>query len=435
MLGCGGGQATAPVGGGGGGTGQPPPTAGFSVLVTFTALNGANPDGSLTFDSAGNLYGTTTSGGSAYCAALGHTGCGTVYELTPGADGSWTQKILYSFSGGSDGSGPTGGVTLDTDGNLYGVANAGGGASACASGGCGTVFELSPSADGAWTESTLFTFSGVSTGVAPLGGVTLDAAGNIYGTTSFGGNSGCGCGLVYELSPSSASQWQETVLHEFLGYISSDGGYPQGRLVFDSKGNIYGTSSGAVEYTAGGDATAFELTPVSGGAWNYATIYMFSKTQGGDIVSGLSLDAQGNLYGTAESGGTKDEGVVFELTQGTGNTWNETTLYNFQGGSDGALPNAPALFDSAGNLYATTSAGGAASACDVGSLTVGCGTIFKLTPGTGGSWTETVLYTFTGESDGIGPWGLVEDSQENLYGVASLGATQNNGVAFRYGLK
>lgn len=441
--GCGGGGGNSTTtGGDGGGTTNPPPTSGFSVLLAFNAFNGSRPTGSLTFDSLGNLYGTTESGGTAYCPVYGYTGCGSVDKLTPSGNGTWTQTILYNFTGGSDGSTPDGGVTFDSHGNLYGVANEGGGSSNCASGGCATVFELSPSSGGQWTETTLFAFSAISTGIAPLGGVTLDSQGNLYGTTYFGGDPNCQCGLVFELTPTSSGPWKETVLHSFTGGTFStppDGGSPQGRLVFDSQGNLYGTSSGAVEYQddAQGPATAFELTPASAGGWTYATIHQFSKSEGSFIFAGLILNSQGNLYGTAQAGGAYDEGTVFELTPGAGSSWTENTLYSFQGNAtghaDGALPSAPVLFDSAGNLYGATSDGGGYAACP-GNNGVGCGTIFKLTPGAAGSWSETVLYQFMGPNDGIGPWGLVLDSNNHLYGVATLGAASNDGAVFRFGL-
>lgn len=391
------------------------------VLHSFLNRPADQSVAGLVFDSAGNLYGTTAFGGRARCFA----GCGTVFELTLVSDGGWAYRVIYAFRGGRDGAGPTGTLAVDSAGNLYGTTQAGG-SNAC-SGGCGTVFELSPSSGGGWTENVLYRFSGAN-GQQPYAGVTLDAAGNIYGTTFVGGSGNCtdGCGVAYELTPS-GSQWNETVLYSFTG--GNDGGYPVASMIFDSQGNLYGTAARGGIGSCGGVTcgVVFELTP-SGSSWAETVLYSFKggKQDGGGPIGALVFDPAGNLYGTTNGGGSQTCndgcGTVFELTP-SANAWTETVIHKFQSGWDGAVPyNVALVRDQAGALYGTTLLGGR-STCD-------CGTVFKLTPGSNGKWSRSSLYAFDGKHGGNPDAGVTLDPKGNLYGTAGGGGARGFGVVF-----
>jgi uncharacterized repeat protein (TIGR03803 family) len=330
----------------------------FTVLHAFQwGKDGARPYGGVVIDQAGNLYGATSlGGGSKNCTKSGENGCGTVFQLTPPSQsgGYWTENVIYRFQGGTDGATPIAGLTIDNFGNLYGTTLDGGAY------GSGTVFEVTPSASaltahdareprtflpiptgvdgtvfqlsppvakgGAWTESILHSFNG-SDGANPYGGLTLDAAGNLFGAATYGGNFGCAfgnsCGLVFQLQPPAqqGGAWTENILYEF----------PAGSL------------------------------------------------QGANPYAGVVLDAKGNLYGTTESGGFIQYpkcnygcGLVFKLSPPQhGGPWTETILYEFQGGSDGANPGGDLIFDNKGVLYGTSQGG------DPGG---GTGTVFQIVP-------------------------------------------------------
>lgn len=257
----------------------------LTILHSFDGSDGTHPDlGNLVFDSAGNIYGTTFGGGA-------HVR-GTVFKLT--RSNGWAESVLYSFTGGSDGGSPYNGVTFDSAGNLYGTTSVGGS-------GYGTVYELSPSGSG-WTESTLYSFTGGDDGATPIGGVAIDAQGNLYGTASSGGSDGVG--TAWELSPSN-NGWAFTVLHSFSGQTTPG---PLATPTLDAAGNIYGTS----ETNGEGFGSAFKLTP-TGGGWTY-TSYDFNQSDGQYPGCSIALDANGNLYGTAPLGGHGDNGVVWEIT-------------------------------------------------------------------------------------------------------------------------
>ena len=327
----------------------------------------------------------------------------TALAFVPGAWANPKYKVLYNFQGGKDGSGPMGGLILDAAGNLYGVTG-GGGVGSC-SGGCGTVFELSRT-KGRWAKKTLYRFRGNPTdGFAPEAKLAFDANGNLYGTTYSGGGqgdcSGLACGIVFELTPSAGGRWKETVLHRFAG--GSDGAIPYAGVLLDAVGNAYGTT------THGGGApcdcgTVFELLPVAGGSWSEQILHTFSGPDGGAPFY-MTFDAAGSLYGVTGYDGQNDAGVAFELTPGSGGTWNDTTLYSFQGAPDGALPDYGVAFDGE-NLYGVTDAGGR-----------GHGTVFELKPDAKGGWTESVIHTFTGGKDGRNAEGsLAFDASGDIYG-------------------
>jgi len=245
------------------------------VLYTFTGVSDGSSPTSLTADSKGNLYGTTTGGGNLSC----NSGCGTVFELTPVQGGGWSKTTLYQFTGGSDGSAPLGTISLDIAGDLYGTTYSGGDAT-CQ---CGVVFELSPTGSG-WNEATLYTFTGAN-GWGPNSGIILDANGNLYGTTIGGGVNNYG--TVFELS-FTVGLWKETFLYSFSGLNNADGESPAAGLTFDTLGNLYGTT------LVGGDpscnpsvgcGTVFELIS-SSGTWNEKVLYSF---KGGVTAAFLSV--------------------------------------------------------------------------------------------------------------------------------------------------
>jgi uncharacterized repeat protein (TIGR03803 family) len=363
------------------------------------------PEAGLIFDAAGNLYGVTALGGP--------NGLGTVFELTPTAGGGWKENVLFGFNG-TDGWAPSGSLIFDAAGNLYGTTEWGGIYYD------GNVFELTPIGGGNWAETQLYSFNPNTgtDGASPYAGVIFDATGNLYGTTEYGGI--YGHGTVFELTPNGSGGWTEQVLHNFDG---TDGSEPAG-LIFDATGNLYSTTGGGGAYGAG---TVFELTPNGSGGWTETVLYSFCSqpdcTDGLSPEAGLIFDAAGNLYGTTYSGGTYDAGTVFELTPTGGGAWTERVLHGFGKGTDGAGPSyyGKLIFDAAGNLYGMTLSGGA----------YGFGTAFELTPTAGGGWTEQVLYSFNNNgADGISPFaGLTFDAAGNLYGTTWEGGIYSCGGA------
>jgi len=405
------------------------------VLYSFQGgTDGATPAGGVVFDAAGNLYGATTNGGSASCRSIAQ--CGTVYQLAPPAKQGdpWTETVLYVFKGNAsnDGTTPAGGVVMDKAGNLYGTTAYGGTGNCVLLGaklGCGTVYELSPPKQkgGAWTETVLYSFPTAKQGYLPNGDLVLDSAGNLYGATMFGGGQGttCNvlyqyCGAVFELSPpkTKGGKWTEKVLHAFKG--GTDGASPNGGLVFDGKGAIYGTtlygggSSKCKTTYSAGCGTAFKLNPptVKGGAWTETMLHRFIEVSGGATPNGgLVFDLRGALYGTTVGGGN-ELGAVFRLLPPAkqGGSWTKTLVHIFTG-VDGAEPMAGLIFDSSGNLYGTTCCDGKP----------GGGTIFRLRPLAHGAWALTLLHSFTGAPDGSDPASsLIFDGTGKLYGTTLL---------------
>jgi uncharacterized repeat protein (TIGR03803 family) len=371
--------------------------------------DGAYPQSRLVRDKAGNLYGTAAQAGTNNSTCT--VGCGTVFELSPASDGGWTFQTLYSFTGGSDGSYPRNGLTLDSRGNLYGTTEFGGVVieGACPMG-CGAVFEISPALGGGWTFKSLHDFGG-SDGYLPSGVLTLDRMGNLYGTTAGGGT-------VFKLSRSSGVEWMFATVYTFTGL--SDGAFPLGGVILDASGNLYGTASGSIP----GYGTAFELSPASGSGWTFKLLYTFQGFSSGDGAapnSNLIRDKAGNFYGTTAEGGKVCNGcgTVFKLAL-SGGIWKEQVLHSF-GGSDGSGPGGGLTLDAAGNLYGTTSAGG----------TVNEGSIFKLARQIKGGWNFTSLYSFTAGIDGGQPnGGVILDTLGNVYGTATAGGPLNYGSVF-----
>jgi uncharacterized repeat protein (TIGR03803 family) len=270
--------------------------------------------------------------------------------------GGWQEKILYSFkSNGNDGNNPYAGLLVDASGNLYGTTQLGGAYDS------GTVFELTPNSGG-WSEKILHTFGNGIDGQNPYDALIFDGAGNLYGTTLAGGR--YNWGTVFELEPK-PDGWAEKILYYFTG---TNGGYSYAGLVFDTAGNLYGTTGVGGSF---GGGTAFELTHESTG-WIEKTLHNFNSD--GQPLDGLILDAAGNIYGTTVNGGPFQGGSVFELAPTERGTWTETILYNFNG-TDGGAPSAPLISDTSGNLYGTTIYGGAYANCGDGFCG---GTVFEI---------------------------------------------------------
>ena len=359
------------------------------------------------------------------------------FTLAGYASAEWKEKVLYSFQGGADeGSVPAGGVVFDKQGSLYGVTSDGGG-----------VYELAPPAKrgGAWSETVLYVFKGNSKGdgATPEGGLVIDAAGNLYGTTAYGGTGNCvllgtsvGCGTVYELSPPAqkGDPWTETVLYSFP--TPKQGYFPRGDLVFDGSGNLYG----ATQFGGGKGTTCdpyykycgavFELSPpkTEGGKWTEKILHSFAGgTDGANPNGGLVLNGKGDVYGTTYAGGNQDWGTVFELESPSrkDGTWTEKILHRFQGSQDRVNPAAGVIFGNNGNLYGTTLTGGPDG---------GGGTVFRLAPPSKkwGAWKKAILYGFNGAGRGLDAESpVIFDANGNLYGTTLDSGGTYYGTVFR----
>jgi uncharacterized repeat protein (TIGR03803 family) len=324
-----------------------------------------------------------------------------------------TVKVLHFFGKGTDGSEPESSLIFDASGNLYGATGRGGAY------GYGTVFKLTPNNDGTWSETLLHSFNkNGKDGYEPDASLILDAAGNLYGVTALGGSDDLG--TVFELTPKAGGGWTEKILHSFRANVG-DGNLPAAGLVFDAAGNLYGTT---VEGGTAQNGTVFELTPKAGGGWTEKILHRFNLNgeDGADPYAGLIFDAAGNLYGTASAGGADGGGgTVFELSAKAGGGWTEKVLHSFNLYDGGSGPMAGLVFDSAGSLYGTTLGGGAFK----------FGTAFQLTPEAGGRWAHKVLRSFGGnQQDGKYPSGLIFDAAGDLYGTTQQGSPQGAGIAF-----
>jgi uncharacterized repeat protein (TIGR03803 family) len=386
------------------------------VILNFTGgYNGNGPQSGLVRDGAGRLYGTAATGGnkSSSCSVIG---CGVVFELAPKTGGAWNYNRLYAFTGGNDFL-PQGPLVLDAAGNLYGVALGNGIAP-------GEVFKLSPGIGGGWTESIIHTFGGTGDGTVPSPGLTIDAVGNLYGTTGAGGTTNQG--TAFRLSPNSDGSWTETVLYTF-GVQSTDAAGPLAAVILDAAGNLYGTTAYGGTF---GWGTVFELSPASGGEWTETVLYSFTgHTDQGNPRASLWMDAAGNLYGTTFGNvihGAGD-GTVFELLHNPDGSWTQKTLHTFGNvqGTDGIIPGFGALVpDQAGNLYGTTQYGGAHSG----------GILYKLTSGAAGKWTYSTVYSFQASTtDAVGPtYGVTfAKSGRVLFGTTQHGGTFGSGAVYQ----
>ena len=360
LTGCGGGGgggSTSSNGGGGGSTGTGTGTGGqtsqITILHGFTGglTDGADPTGALVADAAGDLFGTTLHGGSG-----GNGDNGTVFELKPNGAGGYAESVIYPFNytGGTDSPYPRGALVLDASGDLFGTdsGDLSGGPSPMTD---GAVFELKPGAGG-YTETVLYRFAGgASDGAEPYAGLVEDGSGNLFGTTLMQGPNNSG--TAFELKPSGAGGYTEAVIHGFLGDSAGDGALPHGVLILDAAGDLFGTTSSG-GYNNNG--TVFELTPNGTGGYTKTILHAFAgtTTDGSMPYGALVQDASGNLFGTTQFGGSKADGTVFELKPTGSGSYTETLLYNFQGGGDGSIPMAGLLLDASGDLFGTTYEGG-----------------------------------------------------------------------------
>ena len=370
----------------------------FTVIHTFTGGgDGADPRVGVTPDGRGNLYGTASAGGPRHA--------GVVFKLSHSGTG-WVLNPLYSFTGdgrNDDGRYPNSRVIIGPDGALYGMTTSGGPMDG------GTVFKLTPpttvcrSTLCSWTETVLHTFPDPAgtDGLNPVGDLVFDAAGNVYGITPSGGSgnpNGCynGCGVVFQMHRSQGA-WTENIVHEFTA--GSDGGAPQQGVALDASGNLYGAACTGGFYGHGVD---FEISVSD---WVETPLYTFQGGSNGNCPFGVIRDSSGNLYGSS-GGGSNGRGQVYEISRGNGG-WNLSSLYSFLvGGGANNL-----TLDGHGNLYGTTFQGG----------NYNVGTVFKLTYSSG-TWTYTLLHEFTGGADGSYPQDqVVVDSNGNVFGTASNG--------------
>lgn len=386
----------------------PPVFAATRIIYSFHGdTDGEYVDSDLVIDNAGNLYGTSVQGGD--------LGAGTVFELSPSESG-WVHRVLYSFTGGADGGEPYKGVTLDAHGNLYGTAVTGGSGLGC-EGGCGVVYTLTKS-NKSWKQKVIYAFNGGDDGSGPGSGVTFDRNGNLYGMTPTGG--AYGLGVIYQLKPDLNGNWNFNVVHTFTG--GADGGSGSaGRLILDKVGNLYGVATtGGVN----GSGVVFRLMNAASGIWSLQTLYAFKgQPDAGFPYGGLMFDSLGNLYGTTYYDGENGLGAVYEVSSNHG-VWSERVLYSFKGGSDGTGPLSNLVSDNAGNLYGTTSEGGAGCSC---------GVIFKLAPGMGGNWTESIAYRFRGAPDGAFVYnGMVPGTAGKFYGATVHGGLSDDGTIYEF---
>jgi uncharacterized repeat protein (TIGR03803 family) len=385
-----------------------------TLLVAAIVLMFALPASAQTEQVLYNFDGSNAQAGVTMDAAgnLYGTQALNVFQLTPQADGGWSESVIYTFGEFED---TEGAVVFDQAGNLY-ATNLGPLKTSL-----GFVFELSPGAGGSWTEQTLYNFppTGVH-GHSPYGDLIFDSAGNIYGTTFYGGAYGgvnYTDGAAFELIPQAGGGWTEKLLHSFGS--NTDGQEPFAGMIFDKAGNLYGTT-----FLGGANnlGTVFELIPQGEGIWKEKILHTFGHgTDGQQPKAKLAFDSAGNLYSTTTGGGLYGQGTVFELLPQSDGTWKEAVLHNFGNGTDGSAPYSDVILDASNNLYGTTFFGGQ----------YGGGVLFKLTPGPDGSWAETIVHSFGNGTDGAGCLGdIIFDTAGNIYGTTLEGGTLQEGTVW-----
>lgn len=413
----------------------PAPASCQTETILYNFASGTDitePYYGLAFDSSGNLYGSSFSGGA--------DAKGGVFQLSPNGTG-WSESVLHSFAGGhSDGTLPNAEPVVDTAGNVYATTFDGGNTAACL-GGCGVVIKLTQTSPGVWTESLVYVFAGhsqTSDGAHPLA-IALNQSGYPLGVTFTGGTSNAG--TFYQIVPGSKGGFIEQQLYDFA---NSDISAPTGGLAMDSAGNLYGTSLGGGAHNLG---AVFELSPAGNGVWTETTIYSFATdgANGGSPYPNpnLAIDSQGNLYGTCRDGGvqrlkcgTVGCGFVFKLAKSQNGTWQEQTIWKFHAGNDGNTPWDGVVLDGAGNVYGTTIYGGGRGNgnCNAGTNILFCGTVYELTPQPDGSYAETILHRFASVPDGAEPIArLVLDTAGNLYGTTNRGGDASCGFGYGCG--
>jgi uncharacterized repeat protein (TIGR03803 family) len=373
------------------------PTYKETILHSLNDHNGdANPSGGLLMDASGNLYGTSLSG--------------TLFRLTQDSSGQWNYSVLCDCGDSNS----YGFLAMDQSGNLYG------------SNFWNEIDKFSKGTSGQWSSTLIYAFGGDrGNGPSPL---LVDKSGKVYGTYALGG--AFNKGFVFELSDSNGS-WTLTDIHDFSGTDGALSTLPGklGGLIMDSAGSLYGTtaSGGSSTKCAGGCGVVFKLTNQSG-IWKEQVLHSFSGGDGSASAAALLMDATGNLYGTTTSGGPAGFGTVFE-TYLAGGKWSTRILHNFTNANgDGAFPDATLIMDQSGNLFGTTTAGGGSSECQVGNV-YGCGTVFELTQ-QNGTWKESVLERFSGGGNGGFPEGVLIGHDGKLYGAAQAGGRFFMGLIF-----
>jgi len=354
----------------------------FSVLYNFGgAADGGDPYAGLIRDASGNLYGTVGYGGTAYA--------GGVYKV----DALGNETMLYSFTGGADGAFPISTLARDSAGNLYGTTTQGG------SGNVGVVFKVDPSGN----ETVLHNFTGGSDGVDPVGGLLLDAAGNLYGTTAQGGT--YNCGILFKLTPAGT----ETIVHTFTG-TPTDGKYPAyTSVVTDGLGGLYGVTEEGGRF---GQGIVYQIS--KGGKFSILHSFAGGTVDGCNVLGIPFRDKNGNIYGVTSSCGASNLGTVWKLTAGG----TETVLHSFGGGTaDGEYPLAGVVADARGNLYGSTETGGSAN----------LGTVYRVSQ----AGQFTLLHSFTGSADGEFPYGGFVLQNGALYGTAQNGGNIGYGTVWK----
>jgi hypothetical protein len=371
------------------------------IIYTFTGgTNGSSPQRGPVRDAKGNLYGVLESGGA--------NGAGLVFELSRSSGGTWGYTVLYSFSFvGGDVAWPTSNLVFDRKGNLYGAAFVGG------ENGVGGIFELSRGSNGEWSEKVVYSFAG-GADIAPTGsGLIIDSEGSLYGYRGIAylSNGTMLYGAVIKIQADPNGVWSEQVLHTFSG--GNDGSAPYGgQLTFDASGNLYGMANdGLRDY-----GLVFELVHGTDGSWTEKVLHAFTGgAEGSALSTPLAVDSRGNVYGASTW-------AIFDLEPGADGTWSKKILHTFAGGSDGAYPDSGISLAPSGNLYGTTNQGGAH-----------VGTVFELSPESNGNWSEKILHRFAANGhDGFYPAyaPLVVDTEGNIYGITESGGESNQGLVF-----
>jgi hypothetical protein len=382
----------------------------YKVLHNFThGHDGGLPQGSLTLDRKGNVFGAAGGGGGSGC---GGNGCGVVFELKAQSKGKWRETILHEFADGNDGAFPDGSLVFDAAGNLFGTLSGDIGV------GVSGVFELSPGSHG-WHNTVIYSPGGCC--------LALGKSGRLYGAVGPGKYGG---GAISELIDTSKG-WSLKTLYSFCKPPGCpDGVEPRDPLTWDAAGNLYGTTlyggNGSPKCPGNlGCGVAFQMTHNAGGTWKYHVLHRFAafKSDGQYPDGGLIVDAAGNAYGVAAYGGVHANGTIFELTRSSGGRWKQTVLYDFPNCAEGCLPGFTMVFDKAGNLYGV----GAGGLADCQGYT--CGVVFKLTPQASGKWKYSVVHKFTG-TDGGFPNGVIIDAKGNLYGTTQAFGAYGYGVAY-----
>lgn len=403
------------------------------VLYSFTGEPDAQYPNGVIADKSGNLYGVVA-GGQGNCFS---SGCGFVYQLAPVAGGGWNKTNLYAFTGGNDGGYPSAKLATDAKGTLYGTTLEGGTGSCIALQrvGCGVVFQLSQDAQGKWQYTVIYNFgtSGANDGASPTGDLALGGDGNFYGTTTYGGDTVCGCGIVYQLKPGPNGQWTEKVIYRFVG--GTDVAFSSSGVLVDGNGQIFGTGAngGGSANCTSGCGGVFELIPQPDGSYQEHILHVFVGGHDGSLSSGgLVADSKGNLFGTTIYGGgflcnnrVATCGTVYELKK-AGSGYQESVILRFNG-PNGFWPYGALVVDNADNLYGLTQNGG-------GIPTLGVA--FQLS-NIGGKWKQTLLHIFGGaqggQRDGMGPSSaLTSDGKGGFFGTTYFGGSVGRGAVFQF---